>query len=35
MLQFYLIGWASLEELEKHIAKQKTKQELAASKKIN
>jgi len=35
MLQFYLIGWASLEELEKHIAKQKAKQELAASKKTN
>ena len=35
MLQFYLIGWASLEELEKHIAKQKAKQELAESKKTN
>ena len=35
MLQFYLIGWASLEELESHIAMQKAKQELAASKKTN
>ena len=33
MLQFYLNGWASLEELESHIAMQKAKQELAASKK--
>jgi len=35
MLQFYLIGWASLEELESHIAMQKAKQELAESKKTN
>ena len=35
MLQFYLIGWASLEELEAHISKQKAKQEQAASKKTN
>ena len=35
MLQFYLIGWASLEELETHIAKQKAKQELAELKKTN
>jgi hypothetical protein len=32
MIQFYLIGWASLEELELHIAKQKAKQEAQAAK---
>ena len=30
-----VIGWASLEELESHIAMQKAKQELAESKKTN
>ena len=35
MLQFYLTGWASLDELETHIAKQKAKQELSESKKTN
>lgn len=33
MVQFYLMGWASLNELELHIAKQKVKQEVEASKK--
>ena len=32
MIQFYLMGWASLKELEAHIAKQKQKQEAAAKK---
>lgn len=35
MLQFHLTGWASLDELETHIAKQKAKQELSESKKTN
>ena len=33
MVQFYLMGWASLNELELHIAKQKLKQEAEAAKK--
>ena len=32
MIQFYLMGWASLKELEAHIAKQKQKQVAAAKK---
>jgi hypothetical protein len=35
MLQFHLTGWASLDELETHIAKQEAKQELSESKKTN
>jgi hypothetical protein len=33
MLQFYLTGWATLDELEDHIAKQKQRQEAQAAKK--
>jgi hypothetical protein len=33
MLQFYLMGWATLDELEDHIAKQKQRQKAQAAKK--
>lgn len=33
MLQFYFSGWATLEELERHIEKQRIRQERAANKK--
>ena len=32
MVQFYFMGWATIEELEAHITKQKQRQELAAKK---
>jgi IS4 transposase len=32
MVQFYLMGWATLDELEAHIAKQKQRQEQSAKK---
>lgn len=33
MIQFYLMGWATLEELERHIAKQRERQEREKNKK--
>lgn len=35
MVQLYLMGWASLDELEQHIAKQKLRQQAEAAKKSN